>query len=36
MSLIILTAEAEILEESAALVACTDTEEGAGRFAGAV
>ena len=35
MSLAICTTEAEVLEESAALVACTDTEAGAGRFAGA-
>ena len=36
MSLVIVTSEAEVLELSAALVACTDTEAGAGRFAGAV
>jgi hypothetical protein len=36
MSLVIVTCEAEVLEVSAALAACTDTEAGAGRFAGAV
>ena len=36
MSLVIVTIEAEVLELSAALVACTETEAGAGRFAGAV
>jgi len=36
MSLVTVTSEAEILELSAALVACTETEAGAGRFAGAV
>jgi hypothetical protein len=33
---VIVTSEAELLEVSAALVACTDTESGRGRFAGAV
>ena len=36
MSLAICTTEAEVLEVSAALVACTETEAGAGRFTGAV
>jgi hypothetical protein len=36
MSLVMVTSEAEVLEPSAALVACTETEAGAGRFAGAV
>ena len=36
MSLVIVTSEAEVLELSAALVACTETEAGAGRIAGAV
>jgi hypothetical protein len=36
MSLVIVTIEAEVLELSAALVACTETEAGAGRIAGAV
>jgi hypothetical protein len=36
MSLVILTIEAEVLELSAVLVACTETESGAGRFAGAM
>jgi len=36
MSLVIVTIEAEVLELSAALAACTETEAGAGRFAGAV
>lgn len=36
MSLVIVTCAVEILELSAALVACTDTETGTGRFAGAV
>ena len=35
-SLVIVTSEVEVLEVSAALVACTDTETRAGRFAGAV
>jgi hypothetical protein len=36
MSLVIVTIEAEVLELSAALVACTEREAGAGRIAGAV
>jgi hypothetical protein len=36
MSLVIVTIEAEVLELSAVLVACTETEAGAGRFAGAM
>ena len=36
MSLVIVTCEAEVLEVSAALAACTETEAGAGRLAGAV
>ena len=36
MSLVMVTSEAELLEVSAALVARTETEAGAGRFAGAV
>jgi hypothetical protein len=36
MSLVIVTIEAEVLELSAALAACTETEAGEGRFAGAV
>jgi hypothetical protein len=36
MSLVMVTLEAEALELSAALVACTEMEAGAGKFAGAV
>jgi hypothetical protein len=36
MSLVIVTSEAEVLVLSAMLVACTETETGVGRFAGAV
>ena len=36
MSLVTVTSEAEVFVVSAMLVACTDTETGEGRFAGAV